>query len=449
MDKRNSEKKSRFSINEDYLEFLSNTNTGDEYEDVYSDSSKDEYEDIYSNSCDDIYVGKKSTNDDGVYISRGRRSQPQMVRGNYYSQTAETPRVQTRYQKIDVYDDDEDEDEVSDYESRRRKKKHPFLKAIAIILVIAMIGVAGVYMLAKSTVSSITNNFVKAEEIVHINEESLVTETYVRNILLVGCDKANGGSSRSDSMMLVSVNTETGKVTVISILRDIHVEIPGERKSKINHAHSWGGVNLLIQTIEHNFGIRIDDYAAINFEMFEAVIDELGGVTVDLTEAEANHMNNYFKLGQNGKSDKVYAGEDVELDGYQALCYARIRKIDSDFNRTERQRNIVSSVANSLKGKSVDELMDLAQDIAPYVETTLTDDVIMSLITSMAPSLVSNVGDENSNFIVSSQIPFDNTWEYDSDSLDGSIISIDLEENKDILYQILYEGKSIEEFTEE
>lgn len=438
--------KSRFSIEDDYLELLNNTRTDDEYEDIYSDSSHDEYVDVYSDSSKDVYIGKKTQEDDGVYISAGRRNRVYQSRADYSSPTMETPRVAPQQMYTDVYDDDDDE-EVSDYESRRERsrKRHPFLKVIAVILVISIIGCVGLYMLAKSTVSSITDNFVQAEDIVHIDEDLLISEPHVKNILLIGCDKADGGASRSDSMMIVSVNSKTGKVTVVSILRDIFVDIPGERQSKINHAHSWGGANLLIQTIEHNFGIKIDDYATINFEMFESLVDGLGGVTVDVSEAEADHINEYFKLGKNGNPEKVEPGENVHLNGYQALCYARIRKIDSDFNRTERQRKIISSIADNVKQRAVEggveELMTIAQQVAPYIETTLSDEDIMSLITTMAPSLVSSVGDEN-GFLVSSQIPFEDTWYYDSDSRDGSIIAIDVAENSEMLYDLLYSNEA-------
>ncbi len=447
MDKQNSNNnKRRISIDEDYIELLNSVDIDDEYEDVYSDSSRD----VYSNSSKDVYIGKKNE-DDGVYISRRRRT----VYVESYSDEVDEENTQEVYLPKTQYSERRrarnlpDEDEFSDYEDRHGKReksnKHPFLMFVSVVLVLVIVSAAALWSVA----SSVVGNFADGVEIEHITDVgALSSASHVHNILLIGSDKESGGSSRSDSMMIASVNGKTGKVTLVSILRDTHVDVPGYRESKINAAHSWGGPVLLIQTIEQNFGIKIDDYATVNFDMFEALVEGIGGIYVDVSDAEASYMNGYFNLGEGGKAAAVEGGKNVYLNGYQALCYARIRKLDSDFYRTERQRKIigaiVENVKNNLNPAGIGELMATAKEVAPYIETTLNESDVWSLALSLGSCLLKSGGDTG-NLMISAQLPFEDTWWYSSE-WDGSSISIDLEENKRLLYELLYE-EPIEEET--
>ena len=451
MNKQNSnDNKRRISIDEDYIELLNSVDTYDEFEDVFSDSSRD----IYSDSSKDVYIRRKTENEDAVYISRHPRRQYEKLDFDEADEKEPTQEVEItrkpsskhRYERYE-----EDEDEYSDYEEKRGKKagkrKHPFLTFVAVVLVL-VIAVCGVFV---SVSSSIVGNFAEATPIEHIEDVStLASAGHVKNILLIGADKESGGSSRSDSMMICSVNSKTGKVTLVSILRDTHVDVPGHRESKINAAHSWGGPNLLIQTIEQNFGILIDDYATVNFDMFEALVEGLGGIYIDVSEAEAEHMNSYFKLGEGAKADKVEPGENVYLNGYQTLCYARIRKLDSDFYRTERQRKIIGAIVENVKGSlnpaGIADIMDTAKNVAPYIETTLDEGSVFSLLMSLGSCVLKSGGD-TASLMVSAQLPFEDTWWYSSE-WDGSSISIDLEENRSLLYDLLY-GESEQEDSSE
>ena len=348
------------------------------------------------------------------------------------------------------------DEDVSDYEARFGKKGAPakksvapkiFLGFIALVLVVC-IAVGGVLF---TTANSIVSEFKEAAPIEHIeNVDSLVSESHVRNILLIGADKEKGGASRSDSIMIASVNSKTGKITVVSILRDTHVDVPGNRESKINAAYAWGGANLLIQTVEQNFGIKIDDYATVDFEMFTALIDGLGGIEVDVTENEADYINNRHKYGKEEKPETVPSGENVHLTGYQALWYARIRKLDSDFNRTERQRKVIAAIMAKAKDMGVTGLISTAKDVAPYVETTLSTTDFWSLVFSLVSCVTKNGADVN-EMMVSEQLPFEGTWWYSS-QWDGSSISLNLDENRQLLYELLYEEdveNTSEESTEE
>lgn len=448
--KRNSDNdKFKVNIDDDYLELIET----DEYEDIYSHSG----EDIYSDSSNDIYIGKRRQSEqDDIYIS-SRRASTSDVSFN---------KKQNRYFDLDELEEDEtvheyempakrvrhfDSDEISDYEARhgrRKKKKHGkgFL-FLAFLLAI----VIGLGAFVSTTVSSIVGQFKEAEPIEHIeNVDSLVSESHVRNILLIGTDNAKGGTARSDSIMIASVNKQTGRITIVSILRDTHLDVPGHRESKVNAAYSWGGANLLIQTIEQNFGIKIDDYATVDFQMFTALIDGLGGIDIEVTEKEANYINNRHKYGKEKKPETVPSGENVHLTGYQALWYSRIRKLDSDFMRTKRQRKVISAIMTNVKDRinpaGVFELIDTAKNVAPYIETTLSVNDFWSLMFGMVSCFTKNQGDTD-KMLVSEKLPFDDTWRYTSE-WDGSSISIDKEENKQMLYDLLY-GETVQEETTE
>ena len=454
-DKRNPNEDKKLSINDDYIELLSYVKEKDEYEDIYSHSShdEDEYEDIFSDSSKaDIYISKgrrKAAEEDGFYVSRNKSSHQSQETDEYTEDdfSVEIPVTPQISRKKSL----QDTDEISDFEARRgklvpEKKGSKGKKIVAIILAVILAFGAILFVMANSVVGK----FTKAEEIEHIEGVELISDKNVRNILLIGCDKANGGSSRSDSIMIASVNKSTGRVTICSILRDTHLYIPGEREAKVNAAYAWGGANLLIQTIEHNFGIKIDDYATVNFEMFTALVDGLGGVDVEVTEDEADYINNRHRYGNEKKPDAFESGESVHLNGYQALWYSRIRKLDSDFMRTQRQRKVISAIATKVKGQinpiGIFGLVSTAKEVAPYIETTLSTTDFWNLIFSLSGCLTKS-GADMDKLLVSQQIPFDDTWWYSS-QWDGSSISINLEQNKQMLYNLLYE-EPVEETTED
>ncbi len=452
----------RIKIEDDYLELLSEYGN-DEFEDVFSDSSKDIYigqaKNTNTEPTDDIYISKRRnagyrdiySQSDRQPVSQPQRRQVTPESPSRQAQPARNSQVPPRMvneksntqqiRKVSRVDSDE----ISDYEARRgkvvndgKKPRSKGFKVIAVILAI-LVGFGGILFVMAS---GIVGKFTKAEKIEHIEDvDSLVSESHVKNILLIGADKEKGGASRSDSIMIASVNKRTGQITVVSILRDTHLDVPGYRESKINAAYAWGGANLLVQTIEQNFGIKIDDYATVNFEMFTALIDGLGGIEVDVTEDEADYINNRHRYGSEEKPEHVESGENVHLSGYQALWYARIRKLDSDFNRTERQRKVISAIVKDVKGKlnpiGIFGLISTAKDVAPYIETTLSTVDFWSLMVSLM-SCVTKSGTDMDKLLVSAQIPFENTWWYSS-QWDGSSISINVEENKELLYNLLYE----------
>ena len=469
------ENENSFSINDDYEELLKTVDSYLEIDDDYielSSGDDDEFEDIFSNS-QDIYISRpkrEKTQEDGIYISKRQNrdvytdvysshnvNPPRRTQSNSYNQQPVRP-APTRVPpvKTDHKSNTQEvkrviqDDEISDYEERFGKKKPSknkskapkILVSLVAVIIAVFIAIGGVLFV---TANSIVGEFKEAEPIEHIaNVDSLVSENHVRNILLIGADNAKGGTSRSDTIMIASVNRQTGKITVVSILRDTHVDIPDYREAKINSAYSRGGANLLIQTVEQNFGIKIDDYATVDFEMFTALIDGLGGIDVEVTENEADYINNRHKYGNEEKPETVPSGESVHLTGYQALWYARIRKLDSDFNRTERQRKVIAAIMQKAKDMGPVGLISTAKDVAPYIETTLSTSDFWGLMFNLM-SCVTKTGADMDKMFVSAQLPFEDTWWYSS-QWDGSSISLDLEENRQLLYTLLYE-ETVEETT--
>ena len=473
MNRRNSDDNRDVNINDDYLELLGRA---DAYEDISSGRS-DDYEDI-SSSSRDIYVGggrRRAPSQNDVYFNttpRGNNTpQPQNAqrtqvfrpadtRRNYsqqgYNQPIQNPQSPNQpvntpalSRKAHKFDTQNLGDEISDHEARKRKRGKKGLKIFIAVVAVMLAFSVGIVSYVSSIVNSIVGAFNEAEEIEHIDDvDSLAREDHVYNMLLIGADADKGGSSRSDSIMILSINKETGRITVCSILRDTHVDIPGEREAKINAAYSWGGANLLVQTIEHNFGIYIDDYASVDFEMFVELVDALGGIEVDVTEEEANYINNLHKYGSEEKPEEVPSGKNVHLDGYQALWYSRIRKLgNGDWDRTERQRNVIGAILEEMKKKlengEFGEIIELMQEVAPYVTTTLSVSDFWKIATSLVSCFVTSDGDMD-NLFVPQQIPFEDTWKY-TDEWDGSSITPDLEENRELLYELLYEDYDIDD----
>lgn len=206
----------------------------------------------------------------------------------------------------------------------------------------------------------------------------------VLNVLLCGVDSSTGtaSSGRADAIMLVSINKKTQKITLTSFFRDsyIYMDIPQQyggskgRYEKINAAYSLGGPATLIDTIEKNFKVEIDEYIAVDFASFKKLIDALGGVTVDVEYNEAMFI-------RRTSSHKNFPyGDNVKLKGSEALIYSRIRKLDSDVNRTERQRKVIKGLLASAKSASSGQLVNAYKQTAQYIRTGYTQSEVISLL---------------------------------------------------------------------
>ena len=268
---------------------------------------------------------------------------------------------------------------------------------------------------------------VKAEDVTWDNVEPLYNQDII-NVLLVGQDRRPGeGRARSDSMILVSINSAKGSIHMTSIMRDLYVQIPGGyADNRINAAYSMGGAQLLTDTLEKNFGILLDGIVEVDFEQFQTIVEILGGVDVEMNAEESNYMNT-----SSYNAGGMQPGLN-HLNGYQALIFARMRHLSgSDFGRTERQRRLLSSIANSLKSASFSQVKDLINQVLPYVTTNLTDDQILSYATSAALLILDGVELETG------RIPADDAY-YDA-TIHGMMVLVpSLEKCREYLQDFIY-----------
>lgn len=202
------------------------------------------------------------------------------------------------------------------------------------------------------------------------------------NIMLVGQDARPGeAAQRSDAMILMTVNRKTKQIYLTSFLRDQYVQIPGYGNTKLCHAYSYGGMTLMNQTIQNHYGIEIDGNVTFSFEGFEQIIDMLGGVEIELTAKEAKALNDLVAGKWSLKEGKQ------TLTGAQALRYSRLRHIDSDFQRTERQRKVIMSIIDAYKNCSLSEMMKILEKTMPLITTNITTGQMFTYAFQLFPML--------------------------------------------------------------
>ena len=209
---------------------------------------------------------------------------------------------------------------------------------------------------------------------------SIMDQDYIVNVLLLGIDGKNGVKygGNSDSMILVSINKKTEKITMVSFMRDSrsYFEINGrDYWAKANAAFAKGGAAATVKMIENNYKIDIDYYVAVDFTTFPDLVNALGGVTLDIEEYEQRYINR-----TTSKIKKIPNYGTVTLDGDQALVYCRIRKsdADSDVSRTRRQRNFISALIASAKGASLSQLNNAVDTVLPHLSTDCTKSKVLS-----------------------------------------------------------------------
>ena len=250
----------------------------------------------------------------------------------------------------------------------------------------------------------------------------------VINIMLIGQDARPGEKqTRADTMILVSINKKTNAIHMTSFMRDLYVQIPGGYSdNRLNAAYRFGGSELLNKTLQKNFGITIDGNVTVGFEQFPKVIDVLGGVDVSMSAQEAEYMTNSVGVG-------IFHEGMNHLNGEQALEFCRIRKIGSDFGRTERQRRVLTAVANSFKGAEFATLMGIVNDVLPYVHTNLSDGEIVSYATAAITAFVSGGSIQNG------RVPQNGHFEYRT-IRNMSILLPDLIKCNEYLKNTIYGG---------
>ena len=217
------------------------------------------------------------------------------------------------------------------------------------------------------------------------------------NLLLIGEDAAgNNENGRSDAMLLAQITPESGDVKLVSFLRDLYVPVKGHGQTRLNAAYFYGGEELLKQTLTECFDVRIDRTLAVDFETMANLIDQIGGVEVELTAEERKELNRTLADG-----DKLPQSNPVTLNGALAVQFSRIRNMDSDFGRVGRQQQVLVGMLKQLTALDGFTLMGLAMRNIQHVRTDLTLGDLFSLLPILSR--------EGGLRLRSTRVPFDDT----------------------------------------
>ena len=324
-------------------------------------------------------------------------------------------------------------EDVSSYSSSKEYKKRKknrrgraVLRGIAVFfcLVFILCGSGLVYVSTNLLANLTTTSIAKDNDSLGIDTENIVMDSSIKNIALFGVDSRNGDfTGLSDVIMILSVDGVHGKLKLTSILRDSELSINGETlngdyvnyTAKINNAYRLGGPELAIRTLNRNFGLDIREYVTVNFANMAAIVDAFGGVDMELTAEEVGAINdNLWALSQEVEDQKErdmangtyeeqtyseikstdyfpdvngeiniaygeYEGGTYHLNGNQAVAYGRIRYVDSDWGRVERQQKVFSALVGKVTELSWSDYPSLIQQMMPYCETNLDLTDVMGL----------------------------------------------------------------------
>lgn len=267
-----------------------------------------------------------------------------------------------------------------------------FLIFIIIIIILIPLSILG-YFHSKLNKIYDPSSVTKA-----LKETNYQSEKGITNILLVGTDARNTQEkSRSDAMMILTVDNKHKSLKLTSLARDTYVKIPGHGQEKLTHAYAYGGFDLLLETIESNFKLDIQNYVIVNFFSFISIIDTLDGVVIDVKANEIQELNRYipecYSFDQSvtkGSMKNIEYSGNQKLNGYQALAYSRIRYNDSALERDNRQRIILENTLKKIRRLPVSKYPSLIDSVTPYVKTNMNPSTILSIGNSIL-----SIGDFN------------------------------------------------------
>lgn len=239
----------------------------------------------------------------------------------------------------------------------------------------------------------------------------------IYQVLLIGTDRRQDNwYGNSDAMLLLSVNRNKKTISLVSFMRDLGVTVPGYGYRKINSAYALGGGDLLVETIEQNFGISIDNYASVDFGGMIRIVDLFGGVTLDITQEEIPVMNSYIKemCGLEGLTPENYylsVPGTLQLNGMQAVAYCRNRYTGRyDFERTARQRRVLEQLYSRAKAMDLPQLLMLSVQAMPLISHNLSQEQIGALA-ALVPSLAGYQ-------LTMERIPYDGLYSSNNENLD-------------------------------
>ena len=330
--------------------------------------------------------------------------------------------------------------------ARKAKRKQ---KRIALfifeILVLAVLVVVLYTVLKADNIQKIKVDEENINKVFNEKVEDNESLKGYRNIALFGVDSREGDlgkGTRSDSIIIASINEDTGDIKLCSVYRDTYLNLSNDSYNKCNSAYAKGGPEQAIIMLNMNLDLNITDYVTIGFDGLTDVIDALGGVYVDVTEAEIPHLNNYqiSMVGKtsDGQTFTATEGKDYtavttpgrqKLNGLQATAYCRIRYIGNDFARAERQRTVLAAVMDEAQKASVSDLNKILDKVLPHVATSLDVDEMVGMLSNVTKY----------NIAGSDGFPFESNRATGKVGGKGScVIPNNLEQNVVMLHQFLF-----------
>lgn len=269
-------------------------------------------------------------------------------------------------------------------------KKNRVGKIIAwIVIIILMIGgatVGVVYWSAHSLVNKMEKVEIDKSDVgiaEEVEEQLSQYNDSVTNIALFGIDAGEDGVGRSDSIMIATIDSKNKKLKLTSIMRDSYVNIEGRGLDKLNHAYAFGKDALAIKTLNQNFDLNIEDFAAVNFSTLPKIIDKIGGIELDIDSEELQYINGYISNINSVNKTNISSISSTGLqhvNGTQAMAYCRIRYTSGgDYKRTERHREVLSKIFEKITSLSPAKYPSLLNELLPMVKTSLSVNEILDL----------------------------------------------------------------------
>ena len=396
-----------------------------EYEDEREDDEPEYDEELYDEEEEPLYEEER-------YGGRrpGRRRYDEPEHAVRKDKGREKPKKEKRKRE-------EDKHAVMSRDKKKngKKKKSRGKKVLAVLAVLLVLFGAVWYLAIGSIYGKMRYSRVETLAGEPLKENGVV------NILLIGSDsRTEGDDGRSDAMILLSVSSKTRTIHMTSLLRDMYVDIPGRDGNRLNAAYSFGGPELLLETVKQNLGIEVNRYAVVNFQAFANLVDAVNGVDLELTNEEVKwvnaYLNEYNELrGMPMETDYLDTSLSgmIHLNGAQSLAYSRNRFIGTDFGRTERQRKVLSAVMKKLPAALVTNPNGLINGLFPNLTTNLTQTECLRLSLMGGKLLTYD--------IVQESIPLEGT--YSSVTIRGmDVLQVDFDRNRAYLQEQLYGKKT-------
>ena len=323
--------------------------------------------------------------------------------------------------------------------AKKRKKAKMITFAIEAVILVVLLVVLYVLNRTERFSKVVYDDKVVEDSVNELTEETLEVMDEYTNIALFGLDTRQAGSlgkgNRSDTIMIASINNKTKDVKIVSVYRDSYLNLANDKYRKCNEAYSIGGPEQAVAMLNMNLDLKIDHYMSVDFLAVSEVVDLLGGIEIDVDQYEIEHLNNYTVETSKvtGKSTSKLKSTGLQtLDGVQATSYCRIRYTQGDdFKRTERQREVLETIAKKAKTMSASQLDSIVKAVFPMCATNMTVDQLLGFAAdALSYNIVGTTG-----------FPFDVTT--DSVGSAGScVIPVDMEKNVVQLHKYMFETEN-------